>query len=235
MGWLLARRFGEHVLPDHVSIIAATNRRQDRAGVNGLLEPIKSRMATIIEVEPSVDCWSEWAISRTDIPAELIAFLRYRPGLLSDFKATTELSNSPSPRGWANLAKLQNLGLPTGIRLEAYAGSIGQGAAVEYLSFCAMYKSLVSVDTIFTTPDTAPIPEKMDQLFGLATGMAVRVSDTTFPRMTTYCGRLQQSGFGEFAVLAIRDALRRQPALGSHPDYTRVMSGPLGKLILGTA
>ena len=61
MQWILARRVNNHVLSEHVSIIAATNRRTDRAGVQGLLEPVKSRFASIVSLETDLDDWCEWA------------------------------------------------------------------------------------------------------------------------------------------------------------------------------
>src|SRR5512146_1594126 len=45
MQLLLARRVNGHILPDTVTFVAATNRRTDRAGVSGILEPVKSRFA----------------------------------------------------------------------------------------------------------------------------------------------------------------------------------------------
>src|SRR5271156_851581 len=54
MQLLLARRVNGHVLPDCVTFVAATNRRADRAGVSGILEPVKSRFATIVELVATI-------------------------------------------------------------------------------------------------------------------------------------------------------------------------------------
>src|SRR3982074_3522327 len=42
MQLILARRINGHCVSNDVVFIAATNRRQDRAGVSGLLQPLKS-------------------------------------------------------------------------------------------------------------------------------------------------------------------------------------------------
>jgi len=97
MQLILARRVNGHILPDCVTFVAATNRRIDRAGVSGILEPVKSRFASIVELEPNVDDWSVWGYAH-GVPATLIAFLRYRPELLCKFEATADLTNSPLPR-----------------------------------------------------------------------------------------------------------------------------------------
>ena len=46
MQLILARRINGHHVSDSVTFIAATNRKQDKAGVSGILEPVKSRFAT---------------------------------------------------------------------------------------------------------------------------------------------------------------------------------------------
>ncbi|MPW11773.1 ATP-binding protein, partial [Paraburkholderia sp. CNPSo 3155] len=95
MQLLLARRIGEHALPDCVTFVAATNRRNDNAGVSGILDPVISRFATVVELEPSIADWTDWA-ARTGVPAELIAFLRFRPDLLSVKKTARDIENAPS-------------------------------------------------------------------------------------------------------------------------------------------
>src|SRR5690606_26802195 len=94
MQLLLARRVNGHVLSDHVTFIAATNRRTDRAGVSGILEPVKSRFTTIVELGAHLDDWCQWAISR-DIAPELISFIRFQPDLLCKFQASADLTNCP--------------------------------------------------------------------------------------------------------------------------------------------
>lgn len=69
MQLLLARRVGEHVLPDCITFVAATNRRTDNAGVSGILDPVISRFATVVNVVPDIQSWSAWAV-RNDMPYE---------------------------------------------------------------------------------------------------------------------------------------------------------------------
>ena len=236
MQWLLARRVNGHILPDCVTILAATNRRQDRAGVQGILEPVKSRFAAIVEVEPHLDDWAEWALG-AGLPVEVVAFVRFRPELLCvDFtKTPADMVNSPSPRTWHNLAKLFALGLPPELQLPAFSGAVGQGASVEFLAFLRMWQALVSIDHILLDPAGAPLPDPSQpaQLYAVATALAARVNATTFARVSTYLERLAQAGQGAFAALSLRDCIRREPALCSTSDYVKIACGPLGRLITG--
>ena len=54
-------------------------------------------------------------------------------------------------------------------------------------------------------------------------------------RVGVYCERLAKAGLGEYAALAIRDCLRRDGNLATTPEHTRIMSGEIGRLVLGEA
>lgn len=232
MQLLLARRVNGHVLPDCVTFVAATNRRTDRAGVSGILEPVKSRFASIVTLEPTIDDWCQWAFSNS-VPVALIAFLRFRPDLLSAFAANADLVNSPSPRTWAHVARLESLSLPASIETAAFAGAVGEGAALEYLAFRKMMASLVSVDQILLDPDGSAIPSKPDQLYAVSVGVGSRATEKNLAAVARYATRLHDAKKGEFAALILRDAVRRDPKLKNTDAFVRLVCGPLGQLISG--
>ncbi|CAM5998722.1 unnamed protein product [Sphagnum balticum] len=151
MQLILARRVNGHVLPDCVTFVAATNRRTDRAGVSGILEPVKSRFATIVELHPDIESWCGWAFGAA-IPTTLIAFLRFRPDLLSDFKPSADMSNSPMPRTWASLAKLESLALPQQVELAAMSGAVGMALPQSTSRFVRCFQSLTSIDALLADP-----------------------------------------------------------------------------------
>ena len=233
MQLFLARRVNGHILPDCITFVAATNRRIDRAGVAGILEPVKSRFVTIVEYQPTIDDWSTWAYAHSVSPM-LIAFLRFRPELLCNFQPTADLTNSPLPRTWSNVAKLEALSLSAEVESIAFSGAVGEGAALEYLSFRSMYRSLVNLDAILLNPDTAKIPDKPSELYAVSVGLAARANDTNFNRIATYATRLYtEENHGEFAVLLIRDAIRRDEKIQYTDSFVRLNSGPIGQLISG--
>lgn len=234
MQWILAREINGHRLPDCVTIIAATNRRTDRAGVSGILEPVKSRFATIVNLETSIQDWSAWALRSGKIPAELVAFLRFRPDLLSKFEPSADLTNSPSPRTWTNAAAILALDLDRTTRAEALAGAVGEGASLEFLAFLEMYRSLPSIDAILLDPDAALLPSEPSALYATATALAQRATEASFPRVARYAERLSAAQRGDFAALLVRDSLRRFPAVQHTPAFVSLISGPLGNLIHGS-
>ncbi|TDN59039.1 ATP-binding protein [Paraburkholderia sp. BL10I2N1] len=231
MQLLLARRIGSHVLPDHVTFVAATNRRSDNAGVTGILDPVISRFATVVQLISTIQDWSAWAV-RHNVPAELIAFLRFRPDLLSVQKTTRDIENSPSPRSWGFLGKTMKV-VPKSLELISYAGSVGESAATELLAFLGIYRELPSPDAILLSPDTAMIPETPAALFAVSTALAAHATEGNFDRVLTYNDRLIDAGHREFGALLARDAIRRTPELQNTHAFIRAQGGPLGEIIRG--
>jgi len=213
MQLLLARRVNGHAVSDAVVFVAASNRRQDKAGVTGILEPVKSRFAAILQLEPDLDDWCSWAF-RAGVAPELVAFLRFKPELLHDFQPTADLVNSPCPRTWAALSRLIGLGFDGP---EVLAGAVGQGAATEFLAFLRVWRQLPSPDGILLNPDVGDIPQDPDTLRTLCVALAGKCSDQTGERILRYALRLPS----EFSALLVRDAHRRDSVIANAPSFAR--------------
>lgn len=232
MQLLLARRVGEHVLPDCIVFVAATNRRTDNAGVSYILDPVLSRFATIVNVKPDIHSWADWA-SKSNIEPILIAFLRFRPDLLIMEKKNRDIVGSANPRSWAFLSKTMQHLHPE-LEVVSYAGTVGLEAAQEFVAFKAIYRQLASFETILLNPHLAPLPdpEKLSVLFALVAMLSANVSEDNFDRVMVYINRLIAAGHREFAALFITNATDRHPELTNTDTYVReVTSGEIGKII----
>jgi len=232
MQLLLARRVNGHVLPDHISFIAATNRRTDRAAVAGILEPVKSRFTTIVQLDPDLNDWCSWAIDH-DVPPELIAFLRFRSDLLCKFEASADLTNSPVPRTWANVGKILGMDLPRGVQYDAICGAVGEAAAVEFTGFLRLFADLPNIDAILIDPSTGKVPTAPNALYAVVTALGAKANASNFDRIAAYAERLVDGTRGEFAALLVRDAMRRDEDIVNTQGFVRLASGDLGSLIQG--
>lgn len=211
MQLVLARSVNGTRISPEVVFVGATNDTSHMAGVSGMIEPLKSRWDTIVELDVSVDDWSGWALD-AGLPAELVAFIRFRPALLSDFKPTKEIRNSPCPRTWASVGNW----LMEGVKdLEVFTGAVGEGAATEFYSFLDLYASLPSLDQILLDPSNAPVPDKPAALFAVSTGLARKATPQNLERVTRYYSRLPK----EFEVLGMRDALRLDKKITMSPAF----------------
>jgi hypothetical protein len=235
MQLLLARRVNGHKLPDCVTFVAATNRRSDRAGVSGILTPVLSRFGTVIEVEVSVDDWTQWALG-AGMPPELVAFMRFRPNLLHVFDPAKrqDMENFPCPRTWEYVGKSLKMGLPEDLEFAAIAGAVGEGAAIEFRAFLTMVRSnMPSPDKIILDPDSALIPERPDMLWAICTALAKVASENNCGRVFRYAQRLHSAGKSEFATLMVKDTTRLHPEVAHTPDWACLAVSDLGKSFLG--
>jgi hypothetical protein len=211
MQLILARRVNGHCLSEHVVFCGATNDTHHMAGVAGMLEPVKSRWDSIVELEVSLEDWCEWALDH-DLPPEIIAFIRFRPGLLNDFKPTRELKNSPCPRTVAAVANWLKIGVKD---YEVIAGAAGEGFATEFIAFLDLYTKLPSLDAILLDPDHAPVPESPATLYAVISGLARKATKTNCDRVFRYIKRLPK----EFEVCCVRDAIRLCKAITVTATY----------------
>lgn len=218
MQLLLARRIGEHVIPDCVVFIAATNRKQDRAGVSGILEPVKSRFVTILNVEPHIEDWVDWAYDNS-MPATLIAFLRWRSDLLIVHKPSANVENSPNPRTWANLGQLDNMDFPEHLQQEIFAGAVGAEAAGEYHSFKCMWRDMVSPDMVLLDPQSSAIPKEISTLYALASALANMATKENIGRIFQYAFRLKEASKLEVATFMLKSATRMKPEVKESGAY----------------
>lgn len=228
------RRINDHVIPEYVTFVAATNRRTDRAGVQGILEPVKSRFASILDIAPSVEDWCEWALT-AGVQPEVVAFIRFRRDLLCKFEATADMTNSPCPRTWAHVSKLHKAGLPRALRLQVFAGSVGAGAASEFLAFLQIYEDAPDIDEILKNPKGAPIPKEPSSLYAVSAALAHAATEKNFSAVATYSQRLYKAEMGEFSTLAIRDSVRKNKALLKTDAYADYCMSGAGKDIVEAA
>lgn len=211
MQLVLARRVNGTRISDHVSFVGATNDVGQMSAVAGMIEPLKSRWDTIVELMVSVDDWSAWALD-TQQPFEVVAFLRFRPALLSDFKPCKGMTNSPSPRGWASVCSWIKDGVQD---VEVFTGAVGQGAATEFYAFLDLQGSLPSLDAILLDPSGSPVPAKPAAMFAVSAGLARKATTQNLERVTRYLSRLPK----EFEVMSIRDAVRINPGVTSCQSF----------------
>ena len=212
---ILAREINGFKLSDQVVFIANTNRREDKAGVGGILEPLKSRfLGGIYHLETAVNDWSEWMIENKKHYL-VTAFIRWatsnQESALFDFRPTLDLINTPNPRLVTAVAdQLDDIfTLPKNLQHAKIAGICGESWACKFLAFTSMYKSLHDIAVLFADPLNATIPVEPSVVYAVCGAIAHRVTDNTFSRAIEYLERLPE----EFAVMTVFDAVRAKPEL----------------------
>ena len=210
---VLDRRLGDYKLPDGWAIVAAGNRQTDRAVTHQMPSPLKTRF-THLDFEVDLNDWCQWAI-RNSIRPEVIAFLRFKPNLLSQFDR--DKNAFPAPRTWAFVSNILNQQPKQAIENALVAGTVGDGAATEFAAFLQAYRELPNIDAILMSPDTEPVPTEASAQHAVAGALAYAATGTNFDRVYTYLHRMPP----EFTVFAVRDAMLRSPDVKHTASFTR--------------
>lgn len=200
---VLDRCVGEYHLPDGWSIIAAGNYETDRAVTHRMPSPLANRF-THLHFEVDLEDWVNWALS-ADIRTEVIAFIRFRPNLLHSFDPSKNEKSFPTPRSWEFISNIINTNLSTSIEYEVIKGTVGEGAAAEFVGFLRIFRQLPNPDLILLNPQSGDIPTDPATLYALTGALAARASQQTMERLCTYANRLPD----EFSVLLIRDCVNK--------------------------
>ena len=198
-------------IADNWTVISTGNRQSDRAGANRVLSHLADRQTTL-EYETHLDDWSSWALTN-GVKTEVVAFIRFRPGLLHDFDASR--NKNSTPRGWVEGVSNVLGVVPAEAEYECFKGAVGEGAAAEFVGFIKIYRKLPNPDAILINPDTAEVPTDPATLYALSGALSSRISNANIDRAVTYLTRCP----AEFSVLAMSMAVRRDPGVTSTKGF----------------
>ncbi len=210
---VLDRKLRDYTLPPGWAIVAAGNRDSDRAVTTRMPTPLRNRF-THLTFEVDLQEWCEWAVS-SSIRPEVIAFLRFKPELLSKFDR--DANAFPSPRSWAFVSKILNESPAPRIEHPLIAGTVGDAAATEFTAFLTTFRDLPNIDAILLNPEHEPVPNNAAAQYAVASALSYYASDTNFDRICRYLKRMP----AEFGVLCVRDASSRKPDVRHTAAYTQ--------------
>jgi hypothetical protein len=195
--------------------IATGNRQEDRAGANRILSHLNDRYITI-HYEMKTDDWIEWALTRGGVAPEVVAFLQWRSDLLAP-TFDPNIDKNPTPRGWAERVSPAIKTTPKAGLYEVIRGSVGEGAAVEFMAFNETFMSLPDPDLVLAKPATFHVPDEAHILYALIGALISRVNDQTFEAFITYVTRMPP----EFMVMAMRNVITAHGQLTQTAAFTK--------------
>lgn len=207
---LLNRQIGDYKLPIGWAILCAGNRLTDSAAVYQMPSPVRNRLAHY-ELEPTLDDWTKWA-HKNNIDSDVIAFIQYRPNLLSDFNPDEYAF--PTPRAWSLVSKkLQKTNTVRERMFYSVSALVGDGAAGEFVAFKEISDDLPDIDAIIADPTKYKRNDNPALLYALANAIAVRAEE---PKMDNIM-KLADKLVIEYQVVLVRGCLARDRDLKSHP------------------
>jgi MoxR-like ATPase len=234
---------GDCHLGDQTSIIAAANPPEQAADGWDLAAPLANRFCHLDWSLPSdvvrdglSGVWPTYELPKVNESATeesvasekiLVAgFLTSRPDLTTALpKATSEQGRAfPTPRSWEAAAILSGwasaLGLHESVRRILVRGSVGQGAAAEYLTYRANL-DLPKPKDVLKDPAAFAIPKRADLVYVIAAGVLAEIrnnpSKDNWSRAGEVLERLANNGSPDIAVSLAREWLKLRPA-NAQPD-----------------
>lgn len=210
---VLDRRVGEYELPRGWAIVAAGNRAEDKSVVYRMPAALANRF-THLEFEAHFDDWAEWA-GPAGVAPTVIAFLAVRRELLAPKPSDADGVAFATPRSWHMLSDaFRIVGTDSGA-LEIYQGSVGKGAAVEFLEHAKRSLSIEAIERIIARPMDAVLPSNAGDLWVLIKHTAQRVQE---PPVRSAMHALLVRLSAEWAVRLARDVLRIDPMSAFDPQ-----------------
>lgn len=217
-------------LPPQTTFFLTGNLKAHRAGEQPMPTHLRNRMGHIV-AEANSDDWVKAAYNGFSEPPDLsglealpplaaidaviIAFLRFRPALISKF--TFDEDAFPTPRTYGLLNRvLPYILQPSNEHLqkEVIDSIIGVGAGIEFLGFLRQIAGMFDVNLCFTNPETAPVPENPSVLYAVITALAARVTKKNANNLYKYLGRIAE----DMAATCVHDFLGRDNLLGQCPE-----------------
>lgn len=203
------RCVGEHELKDNVFVVAAGNREGDKGVTNRMPTPLANRF-THVELDVSVEAWAEDYAVPAGLPPEGIAFMHFRPNLLSTFDPSKPDKAFATPRSWTKAFKYYSTEMPEDVRYAAMTGAVGDGPATEFWAFVEVWSKMITMDEILADPKGVKIPEDDAAMkFALATQVSGHMDTENVVGCNTFLQRLG----AEFVVMAWQLATKRDEEL----------------------
>ncbi|PIE66523.1 MAG: ATPase [Desulfobacterales bacterium] len=199
---VLDRKIGEYQLPDGWAVVGAGNRESDKAVTYRMPSALANRF---VHIDFSIDCeeWKNWA-AQHDIHPDIVDFIDFRPGLLHDFDPHTDTRAFPSPRSWEFVSRLLDDDVDQEVLTELLQGTIGKGAATEFIGFRELRNGLPKLEDIFTNPMKVIVPSDPSVLSATCEMVGKSATVEQAENVINFADRLPE----EFGVLLVREAVR---------------------------
>lgn len=204
-------RIGDCILPATWGHAAAVNDLD--VGARKMSSALQSRFIHL-DAKTDLNDVCKHAILQEWEPA-VIAFLRFREDLLHKYDPKARVS--PNPRAWEFMSRLVGQKPSPAIEQALYAGTVGEGPAIEFMGFMSLFRNLPSIDQILLQPDSVEVPTAPSLLFAVACALSRRANVKNFGRVLKFVERMPV----EYNVMCVTGAAACTEALQHTAEFTR--------------
>lgn len=250
---VLNRVVGQLQLPPHVGVVAAANPPHVSVGGWDIAPPLANRFAHIMWapshrewVENFPSLWSGHGAPTSSLTPNSVsdasyararslvaAFISARPSLLHKVPDGEARGRAwPSRRTWDYVSRAVAVAYDDGLDAveyaDAYAACVGDGAAVEFVSW-VKEADLPHPDDILRDPSNAPVPKRHDVALAVAGAVASHVASSGQPPQHDlwlaaweYVIRVAREAAMDVAIVPMRDLIRARDRSWPLPPHKEV-------------
>lgn len=207
MQLIWGRNLNERKISKHVKFVFAGNGLDDNSAANPLIEPIKQRMAAIIEMTVSSEEWVNWALEN-NINYKVIQYVRFDPSVLEKEYEYKLSENSPSPRTLYFLSRIVDKWetFDENTKIALSCGAIGKEYGTKFIQFSSVYSEMPKIDEVFESPQIIKkiLSEgKMDLVYALCGNIIQYTNEKNIEKFYDVCEMFEDKR--HFQIMMVRD------------------------------
>ena len=214
---MLDHRIGPRALRDGWLVVAATNRKQDRAGESKIPAHIQDRMLTI-DIDLDIKGLQEHAISNHWYDHVPIYF-NYRPNFVHHLDAE---GKGGTPRSWEMVSNIKKADLSPEVEQTLLLAALGEEIHADWCAFERVIDRLPNIADLIANPDAARIDYTPDISYALMGALATNMARDPGKAsgVIRYLDRLDQ----EWAFTCMTDAERFSASFTEKGDKVKPLS-----------
>ena len=169
--------------------------------MQGIIEPLKSRFHTIIDIEPDADQYVNYLI-QNDADPRVCAFLRTHPQEVHQMpKELKHFDPWPNYRTWEGVNRWLATGKDGEYNLAALQGTIGKATAGQFHTFLKLTEKCPDVNKIVKDPDKVPVPDDMGLKHAVTIALLKKANVKNLKNCLSYVARMDR----RFEVAFMKD------------------------------
>lgn len=211
---ILDRRIGSYKLPDGWITIGLGNREDDDGVYVRLAAPLADRFE-IHEIYPDLEIWKQDYAYNMGIHNLVIAYLNFQPTSFHTQSASDGNMMFATPRSWVAVSDILKIDSDVSKNVVAnkITGNIGDVEASQFIQFCKLQETLLSIDTILNG-EKYSIPSKQEEIILLITAAISKLhylkdvesfSQTDKQKLTNVINFFFKINRAEFTILGLKD------------------------------
>jgi hypothetical protein len=180
--------------------------------------------------------WLEVSAAK-EIDSMITSFIKFRPSLLHEFDADKAYSKGegyPNPRSWWRLDSLIKAGIPNDLEQEVYSGTIGEGAATQFLAHVESIRSKLDLEAVVIQKRDWTFPSAKDIAlrWAFAFGVASLATPKTVRRVFEIAIDLHKQHESEYAMVVVQQAMSKDKRFKSCNEFVEIIAkSDLGRMI----